>query len=105
MFTKFLYIFVIIGFIFTINSFGQTQRKKSFRPEIEDEVIVALRKKQLKAKVSSRRKLTQVRSSHDKYANQEVSYRKKSKPRKIRGLTHDLEFENWASRKKAKVKK
>ncbi len=80
------------------------QRKKSFRPEIEDEVIVALRKKQTKVKVSNRRKSTQVRSSHDKYANQEVSYRKKSKIKKVRGVTHDPEFETWANRKR-KTKK
>jgi hypothetical protein len=49
MVTKFLYIFAIIGFIFTLNSFGQKQKKTSLRPEIEDEVIIGLHKKQAKS--------------------------------------------------------
>lgn len=41
------------------------------------------------------------RTAHDKYANQEVSYRRKPQTRKPKPsqLTHDPEFENWANRK------
>lgn len=43
-------------------------------------------------------------SAHDKYANQEVSYRNKTKTTKRKSkasqLTHDPEFENWANRQR-----
>ena len=88
---KVLFLTAIIILIFTANAFGQNHRKKrNFRPEIDDQVLVAFRKKQTK------------RKSHDKYANQEVSYRKKSKLRK--GVTHDPEFEIWANRKTKSTK-
>ena len=79
--------------IFTANAFGQNQRKKRVLhnlPEVGDEVVVEFRKK------------NKIRNSRNRYANQEVSYRKKSKLRKR--VTHDPEFENWANRSR-KTKK
>lgn len=42
--------------------------------------------------------------AHDKYANQEVSYRQTARPTKRktgnRQLTHDPEFESWAKAKR-----
>jgi hypothetical protein len=42
--------------------------------------------------------------AHDKYANQEVSYRRKAKPNKLQPkrtqITHDPEFESWAKAKR-----
>lgn len=50
-----------------------------------------------------KRKRTSPRNAHDKYANQEVSYRSKAKPHKLQPkrtqVTHDPEFESWANRK------
>ena len=50
-----------------------------------------------------KRKRTTPRKAHDKYANQEVSYRQKTKTNKRQPkrtqITHDPEFENWANRK------
>ncbi|HEX4951617.1 MAG TPA: hypothetical protein VFZ34_33475 [Blastocatellia bacterium] len=44
---------------------------------------------------------TQTANAHDKYANQEVSYRSKPQTRKPSAsqVTHDPEFEGWANRK------
>lgn len=121
---KLLFLFVAIILVFSINVFGQNQRKKKNYnlPEADDEVLVAFRKKQEKPKISHRRKSTKRKvkpffdeadalfgkrsrkSSRKKYANQEVSYRKKSKSKIKKGVTHDPEFENWANRKR-KIKK
>ncbi|MBL8205771.1 MAG: hypothetical protein JNM09_16170 [Blastocatellia bacterium] len=50
-----------------------------------------------------KRKRTAPRQAHDKYANQEVAYRRKPNkaklPSKRSQVTHDPEFENWANRK------
>ena len=66
------------------DAFGQDKRKKpKFNlPEVDDEVLIAFRQ----------------RKTHDKYANQEISYRKKTKAK--RGVTHDPEFEDWANRRR-----
>lgn len=123
---KVLFLFAVVILVFSINVFGQSQRKKKnfyAVPEVDDEVLVSFRKKQEKLKKSHRRKSTNKRqvkpffdeadalfgkrrrkSSRKKYANQEVSYRKKSKSKFKKGVTHDPEFENWANRKR-KIKK
>lgn len=52
-------IIIAIVLIFTVNAFGQTQRKKRVLhnlPEVDDEVLAAFRKKNLKHKTSTRRK-------------------------------------------------
>jgi hypothetical protein len=93
---KILSLSAILILIFTFNAFGQSKHRKvvSVLPEVNDEVLVAFRKKQTKTNITSRK-----RNSHDKYANHEVSYRTKSKRKRVRGITHDPEFENWANRK------
>lgn len=56
---KAVFILATIILIFTANAFGQNQRKKrNFYnlPEVEDEVLVAFRKKKLNKKVSNSRK-------------------------------------------------
>lgn len=119
-------IVIIALALFVTDAFGQNQRKKKNYnlPEADDEVLVTFRKKQEKPKISNQRKSTNKRkvkpffdeadalfgkrrrkSSHKKYANQEVSYRtKRSKSKIKKGVTHDPEFENWANRKR-KIKK
>lgn len=115
---KIIFLTFIAILIFTVSIFGQQKRKKVVRalPEVGDEVLVNIRKKQVKPKVSARKKITKRKAkpffdeadaifgkrpkAHDKYANQEVGYRKKSTPKKKRSITHDPEFENWANRKR-----
>ncbi len=118
--------FVIIWFILSLNSFGQKPEKTSFRPEIGDEVIVKVRKKQAKSS-AVRKKPSARRSSRCHYPmcggktslenklksdGNEVAIeslerksampiaKRKKKPIRKRGVTHDPEFENWANRKK-----
>jgi len=121
---KGFFLAAIVILIFSVNIFGQPKRKKVVRvlPEVDDQVLVSSRKKQVKPKVFTRKKSTKRKakplfdeadalfgkrrkSSNNKYANQEVSYRTKSRRKKVSGVTHDPEFENWANRKrKLKVK-
>jgi hypothetical protein len=86
--------------IVALNGFGQAKRKKpSYTlPELGDEVLITVRQKQ-QPKTSARKRRTPK-----KYANQEVSYRTGPRRKRVRGVTHDPEFENWAQRKR-KIKK
>jgi hypothetical protein len=94
---KIIFLSAIIVLIFTANAFGLSKRKKIVRvlPEVDDEVLVSFRKKQTKPNVSSRKKSTKRkvkpffdeadalfgkrRKTPNKYANQEVSYRKRKR--------------------------
>lgn len=102
---KIIFFTTVLVLILTANAFGQNQPKKKnhILPEVDDEVLVTFRKRQAKSKTTVRR-IPVRKSSHDKYANQEIGYRKKSKVVK-KGITHDPEFENWANRKKGNSKK
>lgn len=77
-------IIIAIVLIFTANAFGQTQRKKRVLhnlPEVDDEVLAAIRKKNLKHKTSKRRK--SVKTVWD---DTDIVHRqsRKNKSRKIR---------------------
>lgn len=58
-----------LALVFTSSAFGQKQRKSSFRPEVGDEVVITLRKKQVKSKTSPK---TKVQNN-----KREISVRKK----------------------------
>ena len=66
---KILFLTAIITLMLTANIFGQPKRKKkTFRPEVEDEVLVTFRQRPSSSKAARKKK----------YANQEVSYRKRN---------------------------
>jgi uncharacterized membrane protein len=96
-----LILITVIVLIFTVNAFGQTQRKKRVLhnlPEVDDEVLVAVKPKTSKRRKSvktiwddtdivHRQRRTKAKTSatnrkKGKYANQEVSYKKKPKTRR-----------------------
>ena len=98
---KILFLFAVVILVFSINVFGQSQRKKKnfyAVPEVDDEVLVSFHKKQEKLKNSPRRKSAKrkVKPFFDE-ADALFGKRKKSIRRK-RGVTHDPEFETWANR-------
>ena len=123
---KIFFLVTIMIFAFTLNAIGQKQRKErtvNFRPEVGDEVLLTLRKKQVDSQTASQQKNAAKRKgrpffddgdalfgrrrqkpSTPKYANQETRFRSGIKKKRINSLTHDPEFEDWAQRKQ-KTKK
>ena len=91
---------VILILIATVGTFGQNRgqkRKSQFRPEVGDEVLVSIRHRSTKGKTSKKSLTTRKKGFFDeadalwgrrrkpgsgKYANQEISYRTKSKRKK-----------------------
>ena len=93
---KVLVLVSLILLILTANIFGQARRKKGFHslPEVDDEVLVSFREKRLKSKNSPRRR--SIKHKTKPFFDEADAFFGK---RRKRSLTHDPEFENWASRK------
>lgn len=95
------YAMLITLFIFATagNVWGQPKRKPTRTKPAQTQILNFDEADALFGK----RKRTAPRKAHDKYANQEVSYRSKAKtnkrPSKQSQVTHDPEFESWANRK------
>lgn len=92
---KNLFLTSIIILILTANAFGQPKRKKTtVLPEVNDEVLVAFRKKHTKPKTIHRRKSTKRKKLILQFDEADAIFGKRRK----RGVTHDPEFETWANR-------
>ncbi len=101
---KILLIISVTILIFAVNAFGQSNKRKIVRPQSKNIFkgeIVGVEPSYHNRKA---RKKSTTKRKKNSYNLPEVDDEVLVAFRKKRGITHDPEFENWASRKKAKSK-